>query len=954
MIFLRFSRFCLIGLLFICAAITSDAVESEIVSLGDQTFQIRTWQVGEGLPSNQVRDVLQTRDGFIWVATLNGAARFDGVEFIHYSVRSAPALANNRIAKLFEDASGNLFMGHETGHISVLSESGIIGLACPKDWLGAEVVDFHEKPDGSVWAENVNGTFLPLSDPLSSNEGVGSFEKTLSGWRVDNNRVIKLNVDGVEENIVPRPWLIKEQEIELLERRNGDLVAGSTYGGIFIMHGGSSNVTQITVNDGLASIEVLCLAEDAEQTLWVGTAAGLQSIRAMGYTSVPEALFRSVGWHFRAFRSITPRLAGGVWLGTSKGFLYSSDGKGLKRVPNLTKSEEVRRAVLETPEGTVWANNNGGFLLRKDGNEFHEVKAVRRGVDKIWTLHQAADGGLWAGGREGIWSNPDNKGWNLKVGRREGITDVQCLTSGPDGTLWVGMESGGLASWKNDQLVRGILAEDLPNAHVTALCVDKDDDSLWIGFYGSGLALFRDGVFLPVLFAQEMISHITDDGEGRLWVVGEHGIAIIEKSEVERSFSTGQPIETYALYNKEDGLNPAIDISAGLSTACRTPDGRFWYASDRQLSVFQPSEIQLWTNPVPLVINSVRVNDRVIHLQNTDSMILDPGVHRLDIRFSALSFISPNRMRFRCRMVGLGEEWIELDTRRVASYQRIPPGNYRFELTAANRDGIWNHSPIVLNVVVNPYIRETWWFKTVLYLLIGVLATFISLAIADRVNRKKLIRAEQRRAVEEERTRISMDIHDEIGSELTRLQLLCYRVSMLFNKSGNEAGQDTVVEINHVTDKLVQAFDETVWVVSPGNDNMDNLVGYLSKYVAQYLRATNISCDLNVPLNLPNLPVLSPVRHNLFLAIKEALNNAVKHAEATQISFTVFAEGQVLKLALHDNGKGVQVQEAERFHRGLRSMRRRMKLIGGTFNIHNNEEGGATAEFIVPIREDVE
>ena len=141
-------------------------------------------------------------------------------------------------------------------------------------------------------------------------------------------------------------------------------------------------------------------------------------------------------------------------------------------------------------------------------------------------------------------------------------------------------------------------------------------------------------------------------------------------------------------------------------------------------------------------------------------------------------------------------------------------------------------------------------------------------------------------------------------------------------------------------------------MVSPGNDNVDNLVGYLSKYVSSFLRSAHIACDLDIPLELPSLPVPGPVRHNLFLAIKEGLNNVVKHAEATRVCFSVAFQSEGLVIALHDNGKGGEAQEGERFHRGLRSMRRRMELVDGQFDIHNNDGGGTTVAFKLPIRED--
>ncbi|VGO13315.1 Sensor histidine kinase LiaS [Pontiella desulfatans] len=920
----------------------------------DQRYVIKTWKVGDGLPFNRVEDVVQRRNGFVWVATLNGAARFDGVEFEPFNKRMFPMLPNNRVSKLHEDRAGNLFLGHATGHVTIREAEGFRVLDCPAEWTGRPVTGFREDETGSVWALAPGGRALLVARngvPLQEPEPVDGDDlpKPVVRWEVVQERVVRIENEQVAEDRGETPWVIEEQPIVLLELANGDLAAGSTHGGAFILRHSGGEAVQITAAEGLASSTVLCLAEDAEGLLWVGTTSGLQLIRPVGFR---QQRLGGTAWKFQAVRSIAPRRDGGVWIGTNKGNIWFMDEDGLGRIHPELHGETVRRALLEDSEGALWFNDDEGFLLRSNGRKLQKVMSAKKARERIWVLHEDRNGVLWAGGDKGLWNNAGGR-WHLAFGSKRNVAQVRCMAEATDGTLWIGMEEGGLASLRDDRLTHYGRADGLPNEYVTALCIDKDADTLWIGSCGNGLAVLSHGRILEVPLGQLIVSHILDDGAGRLWVVGEHGVAVVDKAMARRAAGTGETIEVHVLFGKEDGFDAPIDIDAGLSTSCQGGAGCFWFAADRQVATFYPEAISLWSNSVPLRVTDAVVNESPIAVEGREKLGLAPGVNRLDIHFAALSHGTPTSLRFRCRMKGIGEEWIDLGSRRFATFQRLPPGSYRFELTAANRDGVWNREPLGLDINIQPHYWETWWFKTLCYSAgVGIVA-FISLSIAERMSRKRLILAEQAKAVEQERTRIAMDIHDEIGSELTRMQLLCHKVQRTAATDGVARALAGIGEMDQVVRKLVFSLDEIVWVVSPGNDNVDNMVGYLAKYVSSYLRTTDIRPEIDLPLELPLTPVPGHVRHNLFLAVKEAVNNIVKHSDASKVVFSAAIADGRLTVRITDNGKGLDSFESERFKRGLRSMRRRMDIMKGQCDIRSNEGGGTTAEFMMPIPENI-
>ncbi|MGE4490469.1 MAG: ATP-binding protein, partial [Kiritimatiellales bacterium] len=290
----------------------------------------------------------------------------------------------------------------------------------------------------------------------------------------------------------------------------------------------------------------------------------------------------------------------------------------------------------------------------------------------------------------------------------------------------------------------------------------------------------------------------------------------------------------------------------------------------------------------------------------------------------------------------------DLGGRREANYQHVPPGHYRFELLAANRDGVWNMEPVSIHILVQPHFWETWWFHAAIIVFCTLLLSFIVFSISDRIHRKKVIHAQQLQAVEEERTRIAMDIHDEIGSEVTRITLLCNLFIHTFRVKDWSKAPRHLNELDRVSQKLVKSLDEIVWVVRPSNDNLKSLLLYLSEYAVTLLEEAGIECDVDIPEVLPEINVSGPVRHNLYLAVKEALNNCIKHANATCVHLGVEIGTHIFTIVIEDNGCGIDHINGP-FKRGMISMERRMALIGGRFSVECGGSGGTAVIFTVPI-----
>ena len=325
-----------------------------------------------------------------------------------------------------------------------------------------------------------------------------------------------------------------------------------------------------------------------------------------------------------------------------------------------------------------------------------------------------------------------------------------------------------------------------------------------------------------------------------------------------------------------------------------------------------------------------------------------PGRQQVEFEFTALSFVAPENVQFRYQLEGLDESWIDAGTRRVASYTHPPPGRYRFKVIASNNDGVWNTVGDTLAVTFAPYLWETASFKLALAVLsFGLLGGGMVLVLR-RKHRLELERLEHQRALEEERTRIARDLHDDLGVGLTEIGLL-----------GDLAGGDSSMpggsreRIQEITGKaraLAASLDEIVWAINPANDVSQSLVDYFFAYAQKLLGRAGIRCRLDVIEPLPAGNLNAEKRHEFFHAFKEALNNVIRHSGATEVRVGMSGVEGDLQICIADNGCGLAEPGGQGAHHGLAGMRERLLRLGGRCEIMSTAGGGTTVTFVVPVQ----
>jgi signal transduction histidine kinase len=330
-------------------------------------------------------------------------------------------------------------------------------------------------------------------------------------------------------------------------------------------------------------------------------------------------------------------------------------------------------------------------------------------------------------------------------------------------------------------------------------------------------------------------------------------------------------------------------------------------------------------------------------------VVIPPGKGGLEIHYTSLNLAAADRARFRFWMENHEGDWTPPNDKRVAYYGKLPPGRYRFHVTACNEDGAWSEPGASLAVTVLPPFWQTWWFLTATGLgLLGFVVGSVHYVSTQKLQRQ-LASLRQQEALEKERARIARDIHDQLGANLTQVSLLGELVES--DKDQPEEVAAHARQISQTALDTTRALDEIVWTVNPSNDTLDGLITYICKYAQEYLAVAGLRYRLDAPAQLPPTPITPEVRHNVFLAAKEAITNVVRHAKASAASLRLRLEPDSFTLEIQDNGRGLANfdPKAAQSRNGLRNMGRRMEEVGGSFSIAPAPEGGAVVSLKAPL-----
>ena len=499
-------------------------------------------------------------------------------------------------------------------------------------------------------------------------------------------------------------------------------------------------------------------------------------------------------------------------------------------------------------------------------------------------------------------------------------------------------------------------ADGLPGDKVSSLLVDGEG-TLWVGT-SSGLARFKNGRWARFTTSAGLpsnkINYLAEDGEGFLWIGSNAGLLRVAKSSLNEFASRFSSVIACRAYDEADGLPTSECTDGSQPAALRTRAGKLWFPTIKGLVGIDAATLKHNTNPPPVKIESVLVDSRPqltngLRAALPVEVIVPPDAERLEIQFTSLNLAAPERALFRYQLEGHELHWSPAANRREAIFPKLPPGQYRFHVAACNEDGVWNDAGASLAVRVLPPFWRTWWFLTLSVLaVLGLVVGTVHFISTQRLQRE-LVLLRQKEALERERSRIARDLHDQLGANLTRVSLLGELVESDKNEPAEVEAHAR--QISKTATETAHALDEIVWAANPANDTLEGLVNYLCKYTQEFLTTAGVRCRLDVPTELPATPIAPDFRHNIFLVAKEAVNNVVKHAQASSVRLQIKLESGQIVMEVEDDGRGPDgaATAAERDRNGLRNMSRRMEDVGGSFSISPAARSGTIVRLAAPL-----
>ncbi|NJL12747.1 MAG: hypothetical protein HC913_06985 [Microscillaceae bacterium] len=725
-----------------------------LVAYRQGVFQ--TYTTEQGLPDNTVAALALDAEKNLWIGTRNGLCRREGDAFRVFT--SKDNLSSRDITALLSGQDGTLWIGTSRG-LSAYRKGQFYDYARNRIvFVNKSITDICEDKQGFLW--------------IGTQAGLVRWDKKKEKYQLFRIK------QGLSDDYITKLFL----------DQRGSLWIGTQGGGLNRLRAGQLAAEQpvfepLTVKEGLAANSVLEIFEDREGSLWIGLSRGglnrLQDGKFTNYTST-EGLVDNLS------NCVYQDRKGGLWVGTlSGGISYFWEGQFIRSFnkDNGLSSNYVR-SITEDQEGNLWVGTYGQGvnvigLAQNEQNPPIRVLRFDKGLagDIVRALLTSRDGAVWIGTKTGL--SKYQKGTFTTYTRQLGLSDnsIIGLLEDTQGNLWIGTEGAGLNCLRPDQtIVVYRIQNGLANDLVFTIFQDTQAD-IWVGTKG-GLTRIRKGELVSIFardgLPNDDIHSITEDPQGRLWMSGNNGVFWVKKSEL-NAFAdaraqgqTAPPKLKAVLYQEQEGMKSSDCAASSQPSVLRDRKGRLWYPTTEGLAMIDPARIKKNYLIPPVAIKRLLADNKAYPIKGL--IHLPPGTSKFEIDFAALSFLAPDRVRYRYRMVGdyYREDWVETNNRRDAYYTNLPPGNYRFEVQAANNDGVWNRKGAVLSFYLAPYFYQTRLF------FLAIAFAFIALALATYFLRIRSLE-QSKKALEQsvaERTYKIQTQYEEINQQAQELETI--------------------------------------------------------------------------------------------------------------------------------------------------------------------------------------
>ena len=964
------------------------------VARGDVPRSHQAWSTEEGLPEASVHQVFQSSDGYLWLATEGGVARFDGSSFQVLRHETDPAFISNDISSIAQDGSGAMWFGTADGLVQSrgsalhrfserdgLPSSAILSLAAAADGsllvltsrglvrfdgasfrpfpaAGGTTLSLQPMPDGTVWLLTSEGVQRYQHGAITNQ----AFPSAATANSTDDETIVGLQFGpgGAVWTRSARSIFVRLPGFERVLQAGRDLPSGR----ISALYVDRQGTGWIGTNRGLFSFEpvpgaavqvvdplrvesILSIMEDREGNLWIGTeTSGLHALRPRKFRSEPAAAGEAVTAGAKVFD-------GTVWFGTRE--------DGVRRIRNGIAEQPLPIASLTSPVILSMASGNHADVWVGTPDGLNQIAGKRvqqytssNGLpdDFVRSVLVDSRGTVWAGTRRGLAKTEAGKIATLTHADGLGSDSIgpllestvraagEARTASPSASLWVGT-SAGLTHIQGNKIENFSPYPDATRDVVSAIA-QEDDGSLWVGLHGEGLSRFAGGRFSPVR-SSAIPSEITSlfvDHQGYLWLRGVRGVYHVALAELHACAE--QPTRcsmTVAEYGVADGMPSDAAPAQGMTSIWQAGNGELWFATPKGIAVADPAHLPMNSIPPPVVIERFVVDESDVPLGRGETEI-GTGHNRYTFDYAALSYTLPSKNRYRYMLEGFDRNWIDAGTVRTASYTSLPPRQYRFRVQARNNDGVWNQAGAELTFHILPPIYRRWWFYALVLLSIAGLAVAIF---------QLRLRAVQRRfaLVLNERSRMAREIHDTLAQDFVSVSLQLDIASQMLRASKVEQATSQLEATRKLVKDGLEAARQSIWNLR-ANAAEGSLPTRLTTLMNRY-------ADTEHP---PHLKIGGAYRKlavgledDVLRIAQECLANTYRHSAATEVLVQLHYDPNMLRLNIRDNGRGFSPEAAEQMdgHYGLRGMQERATSIGATLTIVSSPGEGTAVTLLLPL-----
>jgi signal transduction histidine kinase/ligand-binding sensor domain-containing protein len=950
----------------------------------------RVWQTQDGLPENTVQAFAQTPDHYLWIGTSGGLVRFDGARFVAFDRGNTPAIHENSIFCLTVRHDGSLWAGTDGGGLVRYANGVFRWYGAPDGLTNGFVRAAYEDSQGRFWAGTDDGLFQLMNERFVRVDGTARIaplavhairEDHEGGLWVGGARLIRI-LDGESKEYAlegyPSATRVKTiletadghvwvGTVSGLQRSRGDLASarfarvsdidntvrvlrtdrdgtlwiGSIGGGLVRFR--DARFTRMTMPDNPPGSTVLGLFEDSEQNMWVGMQTGMLRLSRTAMTTFPLPDVQNAD-----FGTVYGDADGSLWVASTDLYRIDTRRDSAELVAAPETGARVRN-VLREHTGALWVGTDGHGAFRTDGFRKGEKQGSENGPQKLrYTTHYTTHNGLtndfvraFLEGRDGsVWIATDEglNRWRDGAITQYRMTDGLCyfsiraLLEDRLGGIWIGTDRG-VSHWKDGAFVQDPVVERLRSEKVWAVHEDSDG-GLWFGTRGAGLFRWRKGALTAFGTDQGLASNsvyqILEDARKTLWMSGPAGISSVSRLELDKLAEHAALHPAVTLYGLSDGVE-ATQMHGGTQPAgTLTSSGELWFPSNRGPVRVLPDQTRLGGLP-QVAIEQVLVDGREMPTSDaatSDALVVPPGEGRLQIDYSAIRLRSQERIRFRYKLEGFDEEWVPALNRRVAYYTNLPPGPYRFRVQAFEMNMPDRVAEASLRFTWRAHFYRTWWFFA--------LCIVSALTLAFVAYRLRLRQVHARfEGMLEERNRIAREMHDTVIQGCASASALLEAVvSMEEEASGTRREL-----LDSARSQIAGTVDEArlaIWNLRQEESTSPHIEQLLENMAQQ------ISHVSHVPVHCETSGTPAPldrvVEYVILMVAREAVYNAVHHAQPSKVAVRVFFEADRVRLEVTDDGRGFDLPEVlagQTAHFGLVGMRERVEHLGGTFAVHS-------------------